>query len=793
MIKTDMYRLLFFLLFAGLSLTSCDDSDVELDDEPDNTEQVDKLKVIEHHFSPDYKDVYVSIKQMEDIGSYILSDSSKVKVEVSLTRPGLFGDTKSSFPRLKGITQVGSEAIDSLRLSMLVLVDLTLPQPEIDAQYNAVREIRPLFTKNLYLSFIRCDGVSESMQATDYVLEHNFIRSTGGEKRLYRSVLTKIDEMLSPDGPMAASRYHAMLVFSDGRVYNGDQPIDPDHYSIQEQLVSKASSLDQQNNVFYTSFRGQEGSESDNDVNLLKLVCKESNGFYFEAFDWSAIKHEVLHRFNIDIPDYRLTLVNPDGKLFKGNSSKLKLKFADQKCDTVFATAETPLVAGSIFDPIIVNGDSTQLVLYRGCMWVLFLLAVVYLCFQFVWPFLSYKWFCHRYVVKYTGPNMIFHDHPVGDTCYYCKGAFEEDDDIVVKCDHVMHKTCWDENGYHCPEHGRHCHNGSHYYNSARLTDPQNASFYLKWTVLSVLAGTMAWIVFTSIGHSLSVSLMEALAQYVYAQEPGTQNMQDMIGAFGDNFNQLPSFGLWISFFTTFFLCLLSVFHHRRLYFYGECLLRAFVAGVGGYVSFGLAAFLSVLFNLYNHSFLLAWIPWPLAGSIITFCVTWRTRIDFHRRWVVISFLLGIVSMLLWGVLFTDSVMDFRGVLLISHLVFSVGIGLCIAEKVPRPERYFLRVEGTTKPIDVAIYKWFRDNADAVVTIGKSVDCHLQMTWDVGSTIAPVQAQVRRVRGQLTLVALEDGVMVDGQPLQPDVSLPLYHGTCFTIGHTKFTYLEKDI
>ena len=87
----------------------------------------------------------------------------------------------------------------------------------------------------------------------------------------------------------------------------------------------------------------------------------------------------------------------------------------------------------------------------------------------------------------------------------------------------------------------------------------------------------------------------------------------------------------------------------------------------------------------------------------------------------------------------------------------------------------------------------FRSNADAVVTIGKSVDCHLQMTWDVGSTIAPVQAQVRRVRGQLTLVALEDGVMVDGQPLQPDVSLPLYHGTCFTIGHTKFTYLEKDI
>ena len=254
MIKIDMYRLLFFLLFAGFALTSCDE-EVDIDDMFDENEQVEKLKVIEHHFSPDYKNIYVSIRQVEDLSPYILNDSSQVKVGVSLTRPGLFGDRKSSFPRLSRIAHVGSEEIDSLRLSMLVLVDLTLPQPEIDAQYYAVREIRNLFAKNLYLAFIHCNGVSESMQATDYVLDNYFIRSTGGDKFLYRSVLAKIGEMLSPNGPMGASRYHAMLVFSDGRVYDGDQPIDPDHYSIQETLVSKASSLDRQNNIFQKVFQ----------------------------------------------------------------------------------------------------------------------------------------------------------------------------------------------------------------------------------------------------------------------------------------------------------------------------------------------------------------------------------------------------------------------------------------------------------------------------------------------------------------------------------------------------------
>lgn len=782
------------LMFTATVLTGCDDdADVYLDELMDDTEQSEKLQVIGHRFSPDYKDIYVSIKQTGDLGSYLLNDSSKVKVGVSLSRPGLFGNTKSSYPVLKRITQVGSEEIDSLRLSMLVLVDLTLPQPEIDAQYYAVREIRNLFANNLYLSFITGKGVSATQQATDYVLSHNFVRDAGVNKYLYRSVLTKIDEMLSDNSPMAASRYRALLIFSDGRVYDGDQPIDPNHYSVQEQLVGKASSLDVQNNVFYTSFQSGEDSDDDSSVSLLKLVCRNSNGAYFSTFDWPVIKHEVLQRFHLDIPDYRLTLVNPDGKLFKGNSSTLELRFAERQHDSIFATASTPLVAGTVFEPIIVNGDSTQLVLLRGCAWVLFLLLLVYLCFQYVWPFVSYRWFLRRYVIRYTGSNMIFHDHPVGDTCYYCKSNFEEGDDIVVKCDHVMHKSCWDENGYHCPEYGRHCHSGSHYYNRSRLSDPRNASFYLKWTVLSVVAGTVAWIVFTSVGHPLSVSLMEILAQYVYTNDDGAPDMQDMLSAFGSNFSQLPSFGLWISFFTTFFLCLLSVFHHRRLYFYGECLLRAVVAGIGGYLSFGLAAFLSVLFNLYDHSFLLAWLPWPLVGSIITFCVTWRTRIDFHRRWVVVSLLLGIASMLLWGVLFTDSVMDFRGVLLISHLVFSVGIGLCIAQKAPRPERYFLRVDGCAKPVDVALYKWFRNNPDCVVTIGKSVDSLLQMSWDVGSSIAPIHAQVRQQRGRLVLVALEDGVTADGHPLPPDASVPLYHGTRFVIGHTQFTYLEKDI
>ena len=54
---------------------------------------------------------------------------------------------------------------------------------------------------------------------------------------------------------------------------------------------------------------------------------------------------------------------------------------------------------------------------------------------------------------------------------------FETGEKIVVKCGHTMHKTCWDENEYHCPEYSDRCEHGTHYYNRQNLTDSRNASF----------------------------------------------------------------------------------------------------------------------------------------------------------------------------------------------------------------------------------------------------------------------------------------------------------------------------
>jgi hypothetical protein len=118
---------------------------------------------------------------------------------------------------------------------------------------------------------------------------------------------------------------------------------------------------------------------------------------------------------------------------------------------------------------------------------------------------------------------------------------------------------------------------------------------------------------------------------------------------------------------------------------------------------------------------------------------------------------------------------------------------LAIAQLAPVSDHYFLNVKGPVKETDIAIYKWFLNNPDEVVTIGKSIDCLLQMTCDVKGQVAPVHANLQQTLRGIRLTALEDGVMINGKPLNPGHSSLLFHNTKFSIGDTTFTYIERDI
>ncbi len=780
------YRILLVLL-CTLALSSCDQVPVDPDLLEEN-DDVSNMTVTKFQFSPDYKYMTMDVKTTGNTGPYILNDSSKVSIDASLGRHGLFGNYHMTHPQLKSIRQLGSEVIDSINMKMLVLVDLCQPQHLVKKQLNAVIQMRNLFSAhNLYLAFMHKDGITVSLEATDYILNRVYTNMNDGDKMLYRCILEKLRELTSPEGKFSDSEYHTLLVFSDNKVYDNNEPIDPQHYETQEQLLQLTNSLDDKTNVCYVRITDNEEEEEDMATNIIKLICKQSNGYYTEHLDWSVISNEIFQRFHIDIPNYRFELMNEDGKVFKGNNYILQIDFHDNKVDTLITSAMTYFRAGSVLDPIIVHGDSTLRVIVLGTLWTLVVLLVVFVFFQFLLPYVQYQLFKRKYVVRYSGKNMMFDDHPVQTSCYYCKTPFQEGDEIVVKCEHTVHKACWDEIGYHCPEYGITCKKGSHYYNIDNLFDKQNVSFYMKWSIVSILAGFFSWIFFTIFNREVVESTME-----LFGFSTDASLLTDDYAADYSGYFQLPVFGIWVSFFTTFFLSLLTVYKHSPLRYVMECFIRGLLASIGGCLSFGVASAITFAVALESKSFLLSWLPWPLAGCIIAFFITYRTPVKFSKLLVLVSLLLGLISMFTWSVLYDDSMMDFREMLLISHIVFALVLGLFIAKECPRSTRFFLRAENPGKGMDIALYKWLNANPDATVAIGRSVYCQIHMSWDYDVSIAPVQAVIQYHRGHLCLIAKEPGVVCDNKDLLPDEPLKLYHGTRFVIGQTIFTYIEKD-
>ena len=102
----------------------------------------------------------------------------------------------------------------------MALVDLTQPQDVLDKVRDAVKEIQAVFShKNLFVSFMDGQNVSETIEVTDYVLENYFKSHPEQYCYLYRSILLKKREMEDHLGVWADAKKMGLIVFSDEKVY----------------------------------------------------------------------------------------------------------------------------------------------------------------------------------------------------------------------------------------------------------------------------------------------------------------------------------------------------------------------------------------------------------------------------------------------------------------------------------------------------------------------------------------------------------------------------------------------
>ena len=779
----------FLMMFAVLCFTACDKLSSTLGDTSDYDflkevlgDKPEQMKVEEVTFSPDYKTLTMSANVIHDFGPYELSNPKSVRAEVVETIDGI-RQAKHSTPRLIKIENVEAERIHEADIRMLVLVDLTLPQSDIDRIGSYIKEIQTSFNRgNLFVAFMDGPDVSNTMRVSDYVLEKHFNKSQNKYVCLYQSILQKKEEMLQGGEFWQDAKRLVLLTFSNEKIYDDetDTPFDSNHYQYEEQMVQIQSDTTVPFSAFYASMSPQKEINDEHNERVLWLFCHNNSGEFLSEFNWVACKNSMLKTFHLSFPDNVFWFENPDFKVYRGDRKKLTVNFHDVETDSIVASVSQEVILGNVFTPVIVNGLPMLYVILQGVFVGAILILFIYIVLQLIVPFIKHRHFLRKYVVNYTGKNMCFDNNPVQEHCYLCKSPFKEGDEIVVKCSHTMHKSCWDENEYHCPEYSDRCKTGSHYYNSSNVFDDHNAPFYLKWILVSIASAVIAWMLFSLYAHGV-YGIYDADIIRFFAKNPH------------GSVTQMPVFGLMTGFILTAGFSLLAIRPGKDGLAIGKILLRSVLAGLGSFLCFLLMNVIIILFDIQNYASLMNWIPWVASGFIITFCSTFVKRMMTHKKWLILAaVLLGILSMYSWMFFFTHTQLDYRVLLLLSFIIFSIGLCACVATIAPRSEHYYLKIQGATKGMDIALYKWFRNDPERVVTLGKSVDCSLQLSWDIQGDVAPVQAEIRLKKNVPYLVALEPGVFINEKPLVANKKVKLFHGKSFTIGQTMFTFVEKD-
>ena len=230
-IHTSKIKHCKFLLLAlgALCLTACDEvvqkylntSDYQF--LTDYLEKDDKsMEVLNVTFSPDYKTFTVTTKMRAEGPEYQLEDSSRVRTELIETIDGI-RHTRRSTPQLVKMRNVEAERVAENDVRLLALVDLTMPQTELNKVRTYLHEIRTVFNQdNLFVAFMDGTSVSKTMKVTDYILNAYFKHSDKPYIFLYRSMHNKREEIMQRKDLWKGAQKCVLITFSDDIVYHDD-------------------------------------------------------------------------------------------------------------------------------------------------------------------------------------------------------------------------------------------------------------------------------------------------------------------------------------------------------------------------------------------------------------------------------------------------------------------------------------------------------------------------------------------------------------------------------------------
>lgn len=776
--------------------------------------QMGHIKEMTVRLSPDGKTYTVNLELSDSISRSMIMMNQHIDSIVVEEKNSFYSSKDNVQPKVVKVEEIYQHRFDSIHT--MVIVDLTLSQEQVDAQKKAVTSLfRTTFNNNLHIKFAGNGGLSALMPVSDFVLENMFVAQRN-ENYLYKDIIEQYNLIrYEKEHNYGVSSWSAipndkkiLFVFSDEETYRDGSPIDDSHYEHQQQLHLLAQEAREDSTLrvpfYYVSFKDSVVSDADTNILSTRMrlrdFCDATGGQYFETFSYSGIFDKVSHLQNIQNIKYKITLENPDKKVYIGSLSILKMSI--YLAGNLLGEGYMFYSFGHFYDPLYVNFQLTGKIIFMGVVYMLLLLAIVYVALQFVHPYIRYiRVFKRKHVTKFTNELMACNGNIVEQECYYCRGRFVEGDEIVTKCKHTTHLECWKENKYRCPEYGENCKEGKFYYNQENLFDIQNAPFIMRWLLYCIATALMIWLSYFVIKR-VDMPFVDHLFVKTLAAIDSTGIFDTTLSGNISTGKYLYKYGFTVCFWVSLVLSWLSTKENSINHKTFIRIFLSILSGLGGAFVFFVYAIITTPADSYNNALLLVLFVWLFNSLIITVTATYSTPILLRKIFisVFISTFFAVLSLVILSI-YSLNKLDSYYIQLIFNTIYCIGFAVSFAFIKPASRRYFLRLEGCVKPMDVALFKWFNGHSprysqneqrkDDEVLIGSSIDCSVHLDWDLDKSIAPIHASVRKINNSLYVLAHEP-MTINQRPARIGKRYRLYHKTEFEIGKTKFTYLEKD-
>lgn len=691
-----------------------------------------------------------------------------------------------------------------------ILLDQSIPSEGKKQILQAVKQFIEIAPDScIYVSFYG-DNVSNSVIATKKTypeIERTFLTNSAG-KFFYSGVYSKLAEFTKggvdlsqvqsteyAQNPVISSRAalhpgkNILMVFAEGSRRPDDESLDI--LSVEDLQSQYAANLPKVYAFYYTA----EGQDTNIEITLELLANPvDANKAPIAALKGkvksSANMAEVVNAFTGTVEEsaygYELVYKVAENATYTGNVS-----YKAEWGKTVIG--EGTFTIGSAERPWPEREQSTTNIFIELLVAILVTIVTFgffFLVMKIIVPYIRFLSFKSKYYKKYQPEANVQRR-----ICHYCKQDLKPGQVIVAKCNHWMHKHCWEENGYKCAEFGQNCKTGIQDHIEWKELFKISSLKECSQTIAGILAGLISWIIYEICGRGGFTGLSKFIVGLVFNEkDPQASLIPDCVM----RTSSFLMIGLLLGFFISLVFRYKDDIRNKDWKIWLKIIGLSVLTAAIGMLAFAVGAYLFCLILSWTGN---SYIPWYCSlPAYILFSISVSLALTIKSSIPVKSALLGgtisafIGFLVLYFTKFTSGRYEWVNMLL-DFIIYGGGLGASLITVRMLAEKYFLVIQNGVKAgLRIPIHKWMNATGGGnKVSIGMTGECEIQMNWEKSNKVAKEHAQlfIDHEKNLPVIKPLATGVLYNSRAELPvNRTAILSNGDTFRIGDTIFKYEE---